>query len=274
MVRKLGYQIFSLKSIQGNFALNFGNTIITPVDCHKHLGITFSQDCKWTKHVDRLIETSGKQINVLRKLKFRLKREYLEKIYFTFIRPILEYSSEVWDNCGHLNSDRLEKIQLEAARIVCGFTSYASLETIYKETGWEKLATRRKVRKILMFYKIVKNQAPDYLQDLLPPLVGEVNNYFLRNRQNITIPFSRTSVYQHSFFPSSIESWNSLDMDTRQSTPYSLFKSKIQNIYLNNKAPPAYFYAGDRILSIIHTRLRNNCSCLKYDLYRSMQFNS
>jgi hypothetical protein len=57
-----------------------------------------------------------------------MSREYLENIYFTFIRPILEYSSEVWDNCGQVNSDRLEKLQLEAARIVTGLTCYTSLD--------------------------------------------------------------------------------------------------------------------------------------------------
>jgi hypothetical protein len=60
-------------------------------------------DCKWTKHIDSLIQRTSNQLNVLRKLKFILKREYLENIYFTFIRPILEYSSEVWDNCGQVN---------------------------------------------------------------------------------------------------------------------------------------------------------------------------
>jgi hypothetical protein len=49
---------------------------------------------------------------------------------------ILEYGSEVWDNCGAVNSDRLEKVQTEAARIVTGLTSYASLDSIYCETGW------------------------------------------------------------------------------------------------------------------------------------------
>jgi hypothetical protein len=57
----------------------------------------------------------------------------------TFIRPILEYGCEVWDNCGAINSDRLEQVQTEAARIVTGLTSYASLDSIYCETGWEKL---------------------------------------------------------------------------------------------------------------------------------------
>jgi hypothetical protein len=52
-------------------------------------------------------------------------------VYITFIRPILEYGSEVWDNCGAVNSDRLEKVQTEAARIVTGLTSYASLDSMF-----------------------------------------------------------------------------------------------------------------------------------------------
>ena len=88
----------------------------------------------------------------LRKLKYRLKRDYLEKIYLAFIRPILEYASEVWDNCGQTNCNRLERMQIEAARIVTGLSTYASFDSIYKETGWETLSTRRKVKKLLLFF--------------------------------------------------------------------------------------------------------------------------
>ena len=80
-------------------------------------------------------ESASKQLNVLRKLKYRLNRNYLETMYLTFIRSVLEYASEVWDNCGQLNSDRLEKVQLEAARIVTGLPSFASIHSIYIETG-------------------------------------------------------------------------------------------------------------------------------------------
>ena len=53
----------------------------------------------------------------------------MDNITFTSIRPILEYSSEVWNNCGQVNPDRLEKLQLEAARIVTGLTCYSSLDS-------------------------------------------------------------------------------------------------------------------------------------------------
>jgi uncharacterized protein YigA (DUF484 family) len=36
--------------------------------------------------------------------------------------------------------EKLEKIQLEAARIVTGLTKFASKDSLYFETGWETLA--------------------------------------------------------------------------------------------------------------------------------------
>jgi hypothetical protein len=106
---KTEIMIFNIRNQQDELSFDFDGIVLNSVNKHKHLGIIFSSECKWTKHIDSLIQRTSKQLNVLRKLKFRLKREYLENIYFTFIRPILEYSSEVWDNCGQVNSDRLEK---------------------------------------------------------------------------------------------------------------------------------------------------------------------
>jgi hypothetical protein len=67
----------------------------------------------------------------------------------------------------------LEKVQTEAARIVTGLTSYASLDSIYCETGWEKLTVRREVKKLNLFDKIINNEAPEYLSELIPPAVAQ-----------------------------------------------------------------------------------------------------
>ena len=92
---KTEIMIFNIRNQQDELSFDFDGIVLNSVNKHKHLGIIISSDCKWKKHIDSLIQRTSKQLNVLRKLKFRLKREYLENIYFTFIRPILEYSSEV-----------------------------------------------------------------------------------------------------------------------------------------------------------------------------------
>ena len=63
----------------------------------------FSSDGKWRRHIDYMLSKASKQLCVLRKLKFILKREILEKIYLAYIRPLSEYSCEVWDICSQMD---------------------------------------------------------------------------------------------------------------------------------------------------------------------------
>jgi hypothetical protein len=59
------------------------------------------------------------------------------------------------------------------------------------------------------YSKIGRNkEAPDYLYELVPPLVAANVNYNLRNSHNIHILFNRLSVYQNSYFPCTIQAWN------------------------------------------------------------------
>ena len=68
-------------------------------------------------------------------------------MYCVYIRPLLEYASEVWDGCYQVDGDRLGQVQLNAARIVTGLPIFASLNSLYFETGRETLSERRKKQK-------------------------------------------------------------------------------------------------------------------------------
>lgn len=67
-------------------------------------------------------------------LKHLLDWRALIKIYFAFIRPILEYGSIVWDNCSQENSNLLENVQIEAGRIITGLRRN-SRTVLYSELG-------------------------------------------------------------------------------------------------------------------------------------------
>ena len=116
---------------------------IKEVSAHKHLGLYFSERCDWQSHIDYIQEKAWCRINFLRQLKFTLNRKSLEKVYFTFIRSLLEYADVVWDNCTQQQSNALEKIQLEAGRIVSGTTKLVEINKLYAELGWIKLSDRR-----------------------------------------------------------------------------------------------------------------------------------
>ena len=68
-------------------------------------------------------------IGIMRKLKIVFSRRALNQICNTYVRPILEYSSVVWDGCIIEQRNSLEKLQNEAARIVTGLTKPVSLKS-------------------------------------------------------------------------------------------------------------------------------------------------
>jgi hypothetical protein len=68
-----------------------------------------------------------------------------------------------------------------------------------------------------------------------------------------------------SFIPSTVSLWNNLDLNVRNSPNISCFKSRIKEKTVKS---PEYYDEGSRKLSILHARLRHQCSSLNSDLYR------
>jgi hypothetical protein len=72
------------------------------------------------------------RINILRTFKFTLDRKSIVIIYISFLRPILEYADTVWDNITKGEREDIERIQLEAARIISGATLFLNYVYIKK----------------------------------------------------------------------------------------------------------------------------------------------
>ena len=103
---------------------------IEEVNSHKHLGIFLSSECTWHEYLEYIKSKAWTRINVMRKLKFKLNRQSLQIIYFTFICPILEYADVVWNNCTQYEVNEIETNQIEAARIVTGATKLVSINSL------------------------------------------------------------------------------------------------------------------------------------------------
>ena len=155
--------LFSLRPIDALPLLNFNNSIIDFVESHKHLGITFSCNGQWHTHIKTIQKGAYKILGIMRKLKYSFSRQTLNQMYVSYVRPLLEYSSIVWDGCTEQDKTALERLQNEAARIVTGLTRSTSIVNLYKECGWNSLADRRYFQKMCFMYKCSNNLVPDYI---------------------------------------------------------------------------------------------------------------
>ena len=146
-----------------------------------------------------------------------------------------------------------------------------SIQKLLSELGRETLQERRSKHKLVIFYKIINGLTPDYLSDLLPPIVQDNVTYNLRNANNMRSLRARTNLYFNSFFPSTIRAWNELPDEIKGASTVSAFKYQLNK---HKKPPPMYFHAGTRKGQILHTRIRMECCSLNSHLYSKNIINS
>ena len=209
----------------------------------------------------------------MKKLKFCINRNALSLLYTSFIRPQLKYASDVWGGCSSTDCERLEKIQLIAARIVTGLPIFASRESLYFETGLDPLSTRRNLSRLKTMYNIDRNLLTDNITNIFPKKRTNTSIYNTRNSENYSFPKCRLQLFKCSFIPTVVNEWNALSVDTHQSDSIRIFKKQLAaNFAYNNcnttahKSRPEFYSLGDIYTNIIHTKLHHNCA-LNSDLF-------
>ena len=152
----------------------------------------------------------------------------------------------------------------DALRTICGAVRGTSHSKIYSETSSVPLCERRKIAKLVTFFKMYHNRLPDYLNEIVPPLISESSSYPLRNAQDLQSIPSRTVLYGNSFLPDTVNLWNALPQNVKSLTDLNAFKSA-----LTPKTNILHFNInmGSRRCQILHCRLRLGCSDLNADKF-------
>jgi hypothetical protein len=222
---KTVFMIISKKNSHHTPNIIMNNTALTQVYEECYLGLTLHPNMSWKPHLNKIICKSSRKIGLLTKMKNKLPRSALSKYYVSFVRPVLEYGSVVFDNCTAHESHSLEQVQRRAALLCTGAFKRSSYKKLLDELGWESLEDRRKKAKLILMFKIINNLTPNYLKELIPPQVLDATNYNLRNRQHIRLPASRTQYMQTSYIPSTLKQWNALDPEIRSIRTVSTLKA-------------------------------------------------
>ena len=82
-------------------------------------------------------------------------KHHIYRNSLAFIRPDLEYVDIIWDNCTQQDSELLESVPLEAARIISRLRKGTSNADLYQELGLEILDSRKQNHKLISFYKTI-----------------------------------------------------------------------------------------------------------------------
>lgn len=201
------------------------------VEDTKYLGVTLANDLTWRKHISKTVGQASKTLNFLNRTLKITSTKTKAQAYKALVRPKLEYASSVWDPHHKVWIDALERVQNRAARFATNRWHNTSSVTNMKEhLGWEPLQARRKVTRLIMFYKINFNLVYIHL-----PTYFQLSSNTLRTHHSFhyMIPAVNKDCLKFSFYHRTIRDWNSLPsglFTVDFPVPLDTFKSRLVRV--------------------------------------------
>ena len=188
----------------------------------KYLGVTINNKLSWNNHISNISNKANGSLNFLNRNFKTCNTKTKEKLYTTYVRPSLEFSSSVWDPHTDINIGQLERVQRRAARFVTGnYSRDESVTAMMRDRGWTPLTERRARAKMTTAFK-----ATHHMVDI--PFDLPLAHSNTRSSQNFYLPFARTDVYKFSFYLNAIRRWNALPLFIRESSSLSEFQRAIR----------------------------------------------
>ena len=131
-----------------------------------------------------------------------IDQETANKAYQGFIEPYFS----VWDGLGDTLSDRLQKLQNRAARVITRSSYDISSNLPLDQLKWNNLSVNRQKQKAILMFKTLSGQTPQYLHEMF---ASRRCQYSLRNSNGkLFIPKPNTNYLKRSFSYSGAFLWN------------------------------------------------------------------
>ena len=182
-------------------ALEINGACLKQVTSTKSLGVIINENLTWSNHIDTISKKISSGIGAIKRVNHCLPPSSLHSIYYGLvIQPHLDYCSVVWDNCGKTLSNKLQRLQNRAARVLTCSSYDSNANKLLQQLNWKKSETRRKIQKAEVVYKCLNGLASNYLSSKFIQRKDIITSYDLCDSENkLAIPLPRTNYGKNSF---------------------------------------------------------------------------
>ena len=151
----------------------------------------------------------------------------VQAMYKSLIEPHFRYCCPVWGATGNTTLQKLQKLQNRAARIVTNNLYDAHSEPLMQAIGWPTVTQLIELETPKVVYKVLRNEAPDYLNRLFHKLSDSHCRMLRNSKTDLRIPMFKTSYGQKSFEFRGAHIWNNLSNEAKTANTFLAFKSNL-----------------------------------------------
>ena len=207
------------------------NNIILPLngDC-RDLGITVCSNLKFSKYCHQQVTKAFNTINLIFRCFHTNDKKSLINAYKSYIRPLVEYCTQIWSPYKMGDIDIVERVQRYFTRrlyIKCGIP-YTNYLNRLKTCQLEPLEVRRLKFDVKLVYQICHDLVDVNFDDFFK----YARHYpVLRGHQyKLFVPYSRVDIRKYFFANRVINIWNSLDNSIVCAANLSMFSAKLDKV--------------------------------------------
>ena len=179
--------IISRKRSQNHPPLHFMNKELQPTHSITLLGVTITKTLSWLQYITCIAKKTTKHLYIL-------PHQAPITIYKAYIRPLMEYSSPIWNGAGTMSLKLRDRPQKKALRLL-------KIDEPLKFSN-VPLSHRRNVASLCVFYRHIFLQPSNELADTLPseaPSMRATRSSVSGHPYCIHIPRSKTDLHLNSY---------------------------------------------------------------------------
>ena len=215
--------------------IKVGNESIKAVTKVRNLGVIFDSNMSMLHHVNQVCKKGYHQLTKIRQIRKYLDQEATVSVIHAFVTSHIDYCNALLYGCPKYIINKLQKLQNCAARVVTGKYKFDHISDLMKHLHWLPVVSRIEYKIALLAYKCLRNQAPEYLSNLIEKYVP---NRTLRSSKSnlLKVPKTRTKTLGSRAFTSAAPAvWNSLPDGVKNLENIDRFKTSLKT-YLFNRA--------------------------------------
>ena len=170
----------------------------------------------------------NKSLNVIKRLREFVDLETLLIAYKTLVQPYFEYCSQVSGGLGSTLSDKLQRLQNRAARIITKCRYDVRSHILLQNLNLKNLEIRRNQQLATLMFKVRNAMMPSSISNLFQR-VDHVHNRQTRQMHfNYLPPKPNINFKKKSISYRGAVAWNSLPCDLKKSQSIQSFKNKLR----------------------------------------------
>ena len=202
---------------------------ISRVDQHKVLGFWLNSNLSFSFHNQLASKAAFRVLNLIKRSFPRITREDFPFIYGTYIRPILEYGSQIVHSGLMRDQKLLERVQRSATKVVVGL-HHLPYQVRLQELNLYPLEVRRIRGDLFLMFHLFQTNTVEEFFTLADP--GSTRGHC----KKIYKPRPRTFLRASFLTFRIISTWNSLPEEIVTSSNKTCFKAKL-DLHLGLRHP-------------------------------------